>query len=94
MEPVTANTVFIIVFVRNRIAECFFFPADEEDEKRVILLPDDKWYYKKETGFPGADRIVGLNRRKMKKTEAETVQKRMEQKLLEEGYTIESEEDL
>ena len=78
----------------DRLAECFFFPADEEDEKRVILLPDDKWYYKKETGFPGADRIVGLNRRKMKKTEAETVRKRMEQKLLEEGYTIESEEDL
>ena len=72
----------------NRLAEYAFVP-DDEDEMLVTLIPDEVWYYKKDEGFLFSVLFrSSLNRRKMKKSEPEQVQKSMETKLIAEGYRI------
>lgn len=73
----------------NKLAEYAFFPENDDDEMLVTLFPEEVWYYQKDESITGKVLLRdNLNRRKMKKGEAEEVRKRMEAALIEKGYHI------
>ena len=73
----------------NKLAEYAFFPENDDDEMLVTLFPEEVWYYQKDESITGKVLLRdSLNRRKMKKGEAEEVRKRMEAALIEKGYRI------